>query len=173
MNMVEYSTVIHRFAEQGEKTGWTYIEVPADVAQQLKPNNKRSFRVKGTLDFFQIAGVALLPMGEGNFILALNADIRRGIRKSEGAMLKVVLEVDIEYSVEPPPELLECLEEDPGSLAYYNSLPKSHRDYFIKWIDSAKTTPTRANRIVQMVNAMAMRWDYPTMIRANRKIRNT
>lgn len=170
--MIEYSTIILKFGQQGEKTGWTYIDVPADIAQQLKPGNKKSFRVKGFFDLFKVEGLALLPMGEGNFIIALNADIRRAIRKSEGAMLRVRLEVDNEFSVEPPPELLECLNDDPDSMDFFNSLPKSHRDYFIKWINSAKTEDTRSNRIVQMANAMAQKWDYAQMIRANRKLRN-
>jgi hypothetical protein len=170
--MIEYSTIILKFGEQGEKTGWTYIDVPADIAQQLKPGNKKSFRVKGFFDLFKIEGLALLPMGEGNFIIALNADIRKAIRKSEGAMLQVRLEVDNEFSIEPPPELLECLNDDPESMNFFNSLPKSHRDYFIRWIYSAKTEATRSNRIVQMANAMAQKWDYAQMIRANRKLRN-
>ena len=171
--MVEYTTIILKFAEQGEKTGWTYIEVPADIAQQLKPGNKKSFRVKGTLDLFSFAGAALLPMGEGNFILPLNAELRRGIRKSEGAMLTVKLEEDKNFVLEPPPELIDCLTEEDDSLAYYNSLAPSHRDYFIKWINSAKTDETRAKRIAQTLNAMARRWDYGQMIRVNRQIRNT
>ena len=171
--MVEFNTIILKFAEQGEKTGWTYINIPAAIAQQLKPGNKKSFRVKGNLDSYKFSGAALLPMGEGDFILALNAEIRKGIRKSEGAMLKVQLEVDTGYFIETPAEVIECLNEDPDSLDYYNSLSKSHREYFIKWINSAKTQETRSNRIVQMINAMALRWDYGQMIRTNRKIRNT
>ncbi len=170
--MLEYSTIILKFGEQGEKTGWTYIEVPADIAQQLKPGNKKSFRVKGFLDLLKVEGLALLPMGEGNFIIALNADIRKAIRKSDGAMLQVKLEVDNEFSIEPPPELLECLNDDPEAMDFFNSLAKSHRDYFIKWINSAKTEATRANRIVQMVNAMAQKWNYAQMIRENRKLKN-
>lgn len=170
--MLEYTTIILKFGEQGEKSGWTYIEVPADIAQQLKPGNRKSFRVKGFLDLYMFEGIALLPMGEGHFIMALNAGIRKGIRKSEGAMLHVKLEVDNEYSIQPPAELLECLMDDPESFEYFRSLAKSHRDYFINWINSAKTEPTRANRIVQMVNAMAQKMDYPQMIRANRKLRN-
>jgi hypothetical protein len=169
--MIEYSAVIHKFADQGEKTGWTYIEVPADIAQTLKPDNKKSFRVKGLLDSFSFSGIALLPMGEGNFIMALNADVRKGIRKSEGAMLRVKLEVDHDYFLEPPVELIEYLNEDPEALEYYNSLPRSHRDYFLKWISSAKTDITRNNRIVQMANAISRRWDYGQMIRENRKLR--
>lgn len=37
--MVTYTTTIHKFDKNGDKTGWTYIEVPADVAQELKPGN--------------------------------------------------------------------------------------------------------------------------------------
>ena len=170
--MIEYTAIILRFGEQGEKSGWTYVEVPEDIAEQLKPGNKKSFRVKGFLDMYKFDGVALLPMGEGHFIMALNAGLRKCIRKSEGAMLMVKLEVDNEYSIQTPEEVLECLTDDPDSLEYFNSLAKSHRDYFIKWINSAKTEPTRANRIVQMVNAMAQKMDYSQMIRANRKIKN-
>ena len=168
--VIDFSTIIHKFEDQGEKTGWTYIDVPADVAQELKPGNKKSFRVKGFLDLFKFGGVALLPMGEGNFIMSLNADLRKGIRKAEGATLNVKIEVDNDYSIEPPEELMVCLNDDVESLNYYNSLPKSHRDYFIKWIDSAKTEATRTNRIVKMVNALAQRWDYGQMIRANKKL---
>jgi hypothetical protein len=38
--MVDFTTIILQFAEQGEKTGWTYIEIPADVAQEMKPGIK-------------------------------------------------------------------------------------------------------------------------------------
>jgi hypothetical protein len=167
--MIAYNTVILQFAEQGEKTGWSYIEIPADLAQQLKPGNKKSFRVKGMLDGYAIQGMALMPMGEGNFIMALKAEVRKGIHKNAGAMLQVKLEVDNEYKVEVPDDLKECFEFEPGALEFFNSLPKSHRDYFIKWIESAKTGETRAKRIVNTVNAMLRKWTYNIMIREMRK----
>ena len=71
--MVKFTVTILKFGEQGEKTGWTYITIPAEIALQLMPDNKKSFRVKGKLDEYLIKGVALLPMGEGSFIMALNA----------------------------------------------------------------------------------------------------
>lgn len=46
MKAVQFIATIHRFESKGEKTGWTYIEIPVDIAQQLKPGNKKSFRVK-------------------------------------------------------------------------------------------------------------------------------
>jgi len=167
--MIEFSAIILQFAEQGEKTGWTYIEVPADIAQQIKPGFKKSFRVRGMLDGFEVRGMALMPMGNGNFIMALKADIRKGIRKSAGAMVQVKIEEDTEYKVEIPDDLKECFDFEPESWIFFNSLAKSHRDYFIKWIDSAKTQETRAKRIVNTVNAMLRKWDYGKMIREMRK----
>jgi hypothetical protein len=167
--MIGYHTIILQFADQGEKTGWTYIEIPADLAQQMKPGNKKSFRVRGTLDNFPINGVALMPMGEGIFIMAINANMRKGIRKHKGAMLKVILEEDTDYQVLMPHDLQECFDFEPEALSFFDTLAKSHRNYFIKWIDSAKTQPTRDTRIVATVNAMLQKWDYGTMIRAMRK----
>lgn len=167
--MIEFNTIILQFESQGEKTGWTYIEIPADIAQQLKPGNKRSFRVKGMLDGLAVSGMALMPMGAGNFILALKADVRKAIRKNAGAMLAVKLEEDKEFKIEVPADLQECFDFEPEALDQFNSLPKSHRDYFIKWIDSAKTSETRAKRIINTVNAMLRKWDYGTMIREMRK----
>src|SRR4051812_18122609 len=92
--MVQFTTTILQFAEQGEKTGWTYIEISADIADKLKPGNKKSFRVKGKLDNYPIKKIALLPMGGGKFIMALNAAMRKSIGKRKGAMLKVQIEED-------------------------------------------------------------------------------
>ena len=166
--MVEFTTIILQFNEQGEKTGWTYIDIPADIAQQMKSGNKKSFRVRGMLDAFPVQGMALMPMGEGNFIMALKAEVRKGICKNAGAMLQVRLEEDTDFKVEMPADLQECFDFEPEAFEFYNSLAKSHREYFIKWIDSAKTNETRANRIVNTVNAMLRKWSYSQMIRAMR-----
>jgi hypothetical protein len=83
-------------ASRARKTGWTYIDVPSDITEKLMPGNKKGFRVKGKLDNFPIKAIALLPMGDGNFILTLNADLRRKIHKKKGAMLDVKLLLDPE-----------------------------------------------------------------------------
>ncbi len=164
--MVEFDTIMLQFAEQGEKTGWTYIEIPTDIAQQLKPNTRTSFRVKGMLDSLPVSGMALMPMGEGNFIMALKAEVRKGIHKNAGAVLHVCIEEDTEYKVEVPDDLQECFDFEPEALDFFNSLPKSHREYFIKWINEAKTGETRAKRIVNTVNAMLRKWKFNEMLRA-------
>ena len=164
--MVEFDTIMLQFAGQGEKTGWTYIDIPADIAQQLKPNTRTSFRVKGMLDSLPVSGMALMPMGDGNFIMALKAEVRKGLHKNAGAMLHACLEEDTEYKVEVPADLQECFDFEPEGLDFFNSLPKSHREYFIKWINEAKTGETRAKRIVNTVNAMLRKWKFNEMLRA-------
>jgi len=168
--VIQFSTTILQFAAQGEKTGWTYIKISAAQAQRLKPGNKKSFRVKGKLDDHPIKKVALLPMGEGDFIMALNATMRKAIRKHKGAKVSVQLEVD-NARIEPPADLLECLADEPQAIAYFRELPKSHQNYFGNWVRSAKTDATRAKRIARVVTAMAKKWDYGTMIRKGQQDR--
>jgi len=167
--MVQFNAIILQFGSQGEKTGWTYIEIPADIALQIKPGNKKSFRVKGMLDGFEIKGRALLPMGEGGFILPLKAEIRKGIHKEAGAMLQVSMEEDKDFKIDIPEDLQECFDFEPDAFDQFNTMPKSHRNYFIKWINDAKTAETRNKRIVNTVNAMLRKWDYGQMIREMRK----
>lgn len=82
--MISFITTIEKFGEQGDKTGWTYILVPAEQAQLLMPGNKKSFRIKGYLDECHFEGLSLLPFGGGDFIFALNGTIRKGIGKGKG-----------------------------------------------------------------------------------------
>jgi Domain of unknown function (DUF1905)/Bacteriocin-protection, YdeI or OmpD-Associated len=162
--MISFATILLKFDSQGEKTGWTYIEVPADIAEQLLPGNKKSFRVKGKLDNFKINKIALLPMGGGAFIMAVNAAMRKGIGKRKGAIVKVQIELDKE-EIQVPSDLEECLNDEPAALNFFNALAKGHRNYFIKWVDSAKTIETRTKRIVVMINALTRNMGFSEMIR--------
>ena len=92
--MVQLTTMMKRFDSQGEKTGWTYIEVPADLAQKLKPGNRKEFKVKGKIDKHVLSRVSLLPIGGGIFIMPVNANMRKAIGKKHGAMVKVQLTED-------------------------------------------------------------------------------
>ena len=168
--MLEFTTPIKRFKAQAEKTGWTYIDVPANLASQLVNGNKKGFRVKGFLDNCKIEGLSLLPMGGGNFILTLNASIRKKIRKNIGADLNVKIEVD-NKPITAPNELLECLADEPKAMKRYKELPKSHQNYFTQWIKQAKTEPTKSKRIAASVNALAAGLGFVEAIRSLRKDR--
>ena len=162
--MVSFTTTLSKFASQGEKTGWTFIGVSAEQASQLQPNTKKSFRVKGMLDNYAFEGVALVPMGEGDFIMAINATMRQAIKKRKGDKVKVILEFD-EKGYQLNPDFVDCLNDEPAAISFFKTLPKGHQNYFSKWIESAKTIETKSKRIGMAVNALTKKMGYPEMIR--------
>lgn len=165
--MIKFTTTILKFDSQGEKTGWTYVAIPAEFAQQLSPA-KNSFRVKGKLDGHSIKQVALLPMGEGDFIMPLNEAMRKSIGKRQGAQLNVQLTLD-ESAFVFNEDMMACLEDEPKALENFKKLSGSEQKYFSKWIDSAKGDATKAKRITQTLTAMLHGWHYGQMIRALKK----
>lgn len=165
---VKFEVLLEKFGDHGDKTGWTYFLVPKKIAEKIKPGVRRSFRVKGKLDNHPVNFVALIPDGDGNFIFPVNAAMRKGLKKRAAAKIEVVLEEDLaEFVISPL--LMECLAEEPAALNYFDSLLPSHRRYFSKWIDSAKTDETKSKRIAMAVSALSRGWGYSEMIRAARK----
>jgi hypothetical protein len=169
--MIVYTTAILKFEKKGEKTGWTYIEVPAKIAEQVKAGCKKSYRVKGKLDSFSIAQVALIPMGDGNFIIPLNASMRKGTGKRQGAILKVQLQEDKkEYELNA--EFMECLADEPAALIFFNSKSLSYQRYYSKWIEGAKTEVTKTKRIALAVSSLAKKMEYGEMLRMQRDLKD-
>jgi uncharacterized protein YdeI (YjbR/CyaY-like superfamily) len=105
-------------------------------------------------------------MGGGKFIMAVNAAMRKAIGKTKGAMVKLELEEDQTAFVFNA-DLIACLEDDPAAYGFFKTLPGSHQRYFSKWIDSAKTEPTKIKRITMAVNALSKKWGYADMLRAS------
>jgi len=168
--MITFIAILKQFEEQGEKTGWTYIEIAEAIAEKLKPGNKKSFRVKGTLDEFAITAVALMPMGGGSFIMAINAGMRKGIGKQKGATVKVSIEEDKKGKTLNR-LLVACINEEPEALKNFEKMPPSHRQYYSNWIDEAKTESTKTKRIAQTIRALALSMDYGQMIRYEKEQR--
>lgn len=162
--MILFEIRLQKFTNKGEKTGWIYIEISPERADVLNPGVRVSYRVKGSIDQHPIQQVALLPMGDGGFVLPTNAHLRKAIRKGEGDLVRIELYVDdspLEYSG----DLMECLYDEPQALLYFESLSRGHQNYYTKWVESAKTTETRVKRITQAVQGLAMGMDYGQMIR--------
>jgi hypothetical protein len=164
--MVQFTAHIQQFAEQGEKTGWSYVTIPPDIAEKIKPGFKKSFRVKGKLDVHSISQQALLPMGNGEFILPLNAGLRKAIHKNKGAMLKLNLEED-KKPLTVSAELLECLADSPKAEKKFKSMPLSHQMYYSKWIEAGKTIQTKAKRIHCTIVGMEKNLTYADVLRLN------
>lgn len=160
--MLQFTTTIQRFDKKGEKTGWQYIEISAAQARKLK-DSKVSFRVKGKLDSVAIQKTAILPMGDGQFILPINATHRKALEKKHGDKIKIQLELD-ERKLPLSADLMTCLQEDPEALKFFQSLPPSHQSYYSKWIESAKTPSTKTKRIVMSMNGFSKKQGYSEMM---------
>jgi len=162
--MVKFTATMHRFEQQGEKTGWTYIEIPGDMVEKIKPGHRREFKVKGKLDAFAIKRVSLMPLGGGRFIMPVNAVMRKGIGKRHGATVRVQIEADDSPFIFNK-DFLECLDDEPKAKEFFETLTPSHQRYFSKWISDAKTEQTKVKRITMSVNALSKKWDYGQMLR--------
>ncbi|MFC5283511.1 YdeI/OmpD-associated family protein [Pedobacter alpinus] len=163
--MMQLNLMIEQFDQKGEKTGWTYLALVADVAHELKPDCKVGFRVKGKIDAVEFSGIALCPMSEGDFILPLKKEIQQKIGKRKGAIVSLTIEEDKDFKYEIPDDLENWLHDVEGTINQFYSMAKSHQNYFIRWINEAKTEVTRVKRLTQTVDAMAKKMDYGEMIR--------
>lgn len=164
--MITFEADLERFSKMGEKTGWTFVTIPKNIANQIKPGCRRSFRVKGFLDELPVAGMSFIPMGEGDFILALNSTVRKQLKKEEGAKLCLQLEEDETFKIEMPEDLELCLLEERHFLENFLNLPKSHQNYYINWLNTAKTETTRIKRLTQIVIAMDKKQNFSEMMRS-------
>ncbi|MDE3253345.1 MAG: DUF1905 domain-containing protein [Bacteroidota bacterium] len=171
MTMIRFTTIIRQFGEKGEKTGWTYVAITKEQIEALKPDARKSFRVKGKLDQFPVSGVALLPMGGGDFILPLNAVMRKGIHKKKGAQLTVQLAVDTQ-PLQAPEGFYESLADEPEAERFFAALLPSHRNYFIKWMGGVKSPDAQANRIAAVITALSRKQNFVEMIRAKKALRD-
>jgi len=169
--LIQFKTYLQKFKEKGEKSGWTYIPVSREQAHQLNPGVRSAFRVKGALDDFMFESLSLLPMGDGSFILAVNGTIRKKIKKEKGDPVVVQLAFQ-EQPYQPDPDFVECLNDEPSALQFFNTLPISHQNYFSKWVESAKTEATRTKRIAMAINALSKKMSFPEMLKSNRSMGN-
>jgi len=166
--MIIYQAEIERFETNGEKTGWSYVFIPQEIADKVKPNNRREIRVKGLIDQIVVNGMCMMPVKGDGFILPLKKSLRKALRKEAGTLVNLSIEFDADFKIEMPDDLEVCLAEEDDLLERFLTLPKSHQNYFINWLNTAKTEPTRTKRLVMIVNAMFNQLDFGAMIREQR-----
>jgi hypothetical protein len=165
--MVTFTALIRRDDRSKEKTGWSYIIIPAAHANKLTPGSRLGFRIKGLIDSHPLNKTSVLPMGNGTFMLPVNGTMRKAIGKQHGDKVKLSIEVD-KRKLELSKDLMMSLADEPAALDFFNSLTMSHRQYFSKWIEGAKTVSTKTRRIVAAVIALSQKKGYGEMMRENK-----
>jgi hypothetical protein len=163
--MPAFKAIIRKYGAKGEKTGWTFIDIPLDVIKKLKLTSRREFRIKGVMDDVKFERMACYPVKDGTFIIALNVEFRKKLGKKEGAQVSVKFELDKAEALKSK-ELLDCLKEDPVAKKQFESQLLSHQNYFHRYVWTAKGAATRAGRIVNVINAMYKKQNFGEMIRS-------
>ena len=122
--MVTFSAKIQKaVAASGSSVGgWSYVIIKKSLAEKLNPGCKKSFRIKGLLDNFKIKQVSILPVGGGDFMLPINATLRKGTGKKAGDTLKLQVELDKQPKALSA-DLVSCLKDDPQAYDFFKKLP--------------------------------------------------
>ena len=107
-------------------------------------------------------------MGKGVFILPINQNVRRIIKKKEKDTVEIEINLDL-TSFELDNDFSEYLDTEKNALNFFNTLTRSHQNYFSKWISSAKSPITKANRISETVIALSKKQNYSEMIRSKKQ----
>jgi hypothetical protein len=133
------------------KGGWTYAMIP-----EIPQDKKAPFgwvKVKGSIDNYTFYDYRLMPMGNGHLFLPVKAAVRKKIGKEAGDFIQVVLFKD-ESSLQIPPDLLKCLEDEPKAKENYFRLQENVQREFIQWIWSAKREKTIVDRIAAVIDML-------------------
>ena len=86
-------------------------------------------------------------------MLPLKAEIRKKYNIKEGDVVDVCLYLD-KSDLIVPEEILECLEDFPKALKFFNKMTESNKNYYIDWVAEAKNMDTKVNRINKMIDRL-------------------
>lgn len=137
---------LQRFCGKG---GWTYAIIPE--IKQAANNPFGWVVVKGWIDDFELKQVKLMPLGNGQLFLPVNASIRNKIHKSAGDIVFIELSFD-DSLVEIPKELLACFSEEPKHvLETFLSFTQGQQKSYIDWIYAAKKEETKVLRMAKTI----------------------
>ncbi|MCK6600853.1 MAG: YdeI/OmpD-associated family protein [Bacteroidetes bacterium] len=146
--LIDKSCLLEKFPGKG---GWTYAALPDIGIGRSTPFGW--IKVKGTIDGIEIRQYHLMPMGNGNLFLPVKTEIRKKINKQAGDWVHVCLQADTDPA-EIPEEFTECLMMEPDAFRYFSSLTESEKHQYVRWVYSAKTEETRADRIAEVIGRL-------------------
>lgn len=139
--LVDGQYLLEKFPGKG---GWTYAKIP-EIPQD-KHAHFGWVKVSGSIDFYEIKKMNLMPMGNGQLFLSVKTEIRKKINKQAGDYVKVVLYADREPDL-PPQEWLDCLMDEPTAYTFFDKLLDEEKKSYIQFIYSAKTDQTKVERM--------------------------
>jgi hypothetical protein len=136
--------------ELGGKTA-TGIEVPDDVVAALGSGGRPPVTVTVRGHCYR---TTVARMG-GRFLVPLSAENRTAAGVVAGDQVEVDIEPDTApREVEVPADLTEALARDDAARVTFDGLSYTHRKEWVRWVEDAKKTDTRATRVAKTVEAL-------------------
>jgi len=123
------------------------VMVPAAVTAALGAGR---VHVIGTVNGTPLQ-TSLTPTASGRHKLFLNRRVREAAKVAPGDRVKIVLARDVAPREEPIPEDLAFALRDADALGPFQRIARSTRNEVIRWIEDARTEPTREKRILRAV----------------------
>ena len=137
----------------GEGEDWTVFRMPFSVEEVFGTGGR--VPVKGTINGFPFRS-SLFPMGEGRHFMMVNKEMWEGAKIREGRPVEVILQKDTDVRTIPVPrDLKTALSQNKTARNFFEKLSLTHKREFIRWIESAKRSETRARRIRNAVTRIA------------------
>ena len=132
------------------KGGWTYVILEYNPVEKGK---SLWVKVKGTVNGAEIEQYKLASMKNGLYMLPLKAELRKKHNIKEGDIVDVCMYLD-KSDLIVPEEILECLEDFPKALEFFNKMTESNKKFYIDWVSEAKNLDTKVNRINKMIDRL-------------------
>lgn len=125
----------------------TYVEIP-EIPMSKAPFGM--LKVKGQIDNYEFSNVHLMPLGNGNLVLAVKAAIKKKIKKEAPDTVHVILYED-KAPFLIPDELTLCMSYEDGVLEKFKRYTDGQKKAFIDWINLATTEQAKAERIAKTI----------------------
>jgi hypothetical protein len=144
-----------RLESMGEGSAWTVFRVPFSVEKVF--GARARVPVKGTINGFPFRS-SLFPMGDGQHFMMVNKQMWEGAKINPGRLVEVVFQEDTDIrTVKLPRDLKAALSRNKTARDIFETLSYTHKQEYVRWIESAKRPETRARRIHSAVTMIAKR----------------
>lgn len=137
-----------RFTATVQQVGKQVIlPIPFDPNQIW--GQKERHDVTGTIDGIKIRGP--LSFKHDHYSLTLGAAWQRDSGIATGMRVTVRLEPEGPQVSKMADDLQSAFAAAPAATAFFNTLPTFYRKNYMRWVDNAKRSETRAQRIAEMI----------------------
>jgi hypothetical protein len=136
----------------GDGNGYSFV-VPFDVPQIY--GSKGQVKVKVWIDGVEYR-TSVAPIGGGKHYMVVPKPIREAIGKLDGGTIHVAMEPDNEVrTVDVPEDFAAAMSRLAGVRATFDKLSFTNQKEYVRWIEDAKKSETRTNRISKSVEMIS------------------